>query len=258
MVLLVRPEEDAHADLPVTRCLRRGNGSRCPTHRRRRHGRGRLRRPGQLPARSTQPTLVTNWSQFTQIFGDFVEGSYLAHAVYGYFQNGGGACYVVRIGGNGAASPAARAELTAASGGAGGAAASLGAFRVQALAEGAEGNDISVEVADSGAEGAAEDAFKVVVKKGGKVEETFDNVTTKKGRQNVVTVVNAPVQADPPRGARRGRRARSPAAPSLSPAAGLPPRPTWRPTTTSAIPPTAPGSAASRRSTRSPWSASPT
>ena len=37
------------------------------------------------------PTLVTNWSQFTQTFGDFIEGSYLAHAVYGYFLNGGGA-----------------------------------------------------------------------------------------------------------------------------------------------------------------------
>ena len=135
------------------------------------------------------PTLVTNWSQFTQTFGEFVDGSYLAHAVYGYFLNGGGACYIVRVGGNGAASPAARAELTSAAGA--DAAPSVGAFRVQALAEGTEGNDVSVEIADSGAEGATEDSFKVTVKKGGKVEETFDNVTTKKGRQNVVTVVNA-------------------------------------------------------------------
>jgi phage tail sheath protein FI len=137
------------------------------------------------------PTLITNWSQFTSTFGDFVEGSYLHHAVYGYFQNGGGICYVVRIGGNGAASPAARAELTTSTGAAGGAAANLGAFRVQALSEGAEGNDISVEIADSSTEGAAEDAFKLIVKKGSNVEETFDNVTTKRGRQNVVTVVNA-------------------------------------------------------------------
>ena len=134
------------------------------------------------------PTLVTNWSQFTQTFGEFVDGSYLAQSVYGYFLNGGGACYVVRIGGNGAASPAARAELTSLAGEGVGA---VGAFRVQALAEGTEGNDVSVEIADSGAEGATEDSFKVVVKKGGKVEETFDNLTTKKGRQNVVTVVNA-------------------------------------------------------------------
>jgi len=47
-----------------------------------------------------EPIQVTNWSQFTQTFGDFVEGSYLAHAVYGYFLNGGGTCYVVRIGGD--------------------------------------------------------------------------------------------------------------------------------------------------------------
>jgi phage tail sheath protein FI len=137
------------------------------------------------------PTLVTNWSQFTGTFGDFVEGSYLHHAVYGFFQNGGGTAYVVRIGGNGAASPAARAELTTSTGSTGGAGASLGAFRVQALSEGAEGNDITVEIADTSAEGASEDAFKLIVKKGNNVEETFDNVTTKRGRQNVVTVVNA-------------------------------------------------------------------
>ncbi len=88
------------------------------------------------------PTLVTNWSQFTGIFGDFIAGSYLHHAVYGYFQNGGGICYVVRIGGNGAASPAARAELMAGSNDAAGASATVGAFRVQALAEGPEGNDL--------------------------------------------------------------------------------------------------------------------
>ena len=43
-------------------------------------------------------TLVTNWSQFVETFGDFMEGSYLAHAVYGYYNNGGGRCYIVRIG----------------------------------------------------------------------------------------------------------------------------------------------------------------
>jgi phage tail sheath protein FI len=57
-----------------------------------------------------QPTQVTNWSQFVQTFGDFMEGSYLAHAVYGYFLNGGGTCFVVRVGSNGLG-PAAHAEL---------------------------------------------------------------------------------------------------------------------------------------------------
>ncbi len=44
-----------------------------------------------------EPTLVTNWSQFRDTFGGFMEGSYLAHAVYGYFYNGGGTAYVVRV-----------------------------------------------------------------------------------------------------------------------------------------------------------------
>ena len=67
------------------------------------------------------PTLVTNWTQYVQTFGDFMDGSYLAHAVYGYFNNGGGSAYIVRVGanGNGDGSDAsqlvpARAELPSA------------------------------------------------------------------------------------------------------------------------------------------------
>ena len=128
-----------------------------------------------------QPSLITNWSQFVQLFGDFVEGSYLAHSVYSYFLNGGGSCYVVRIGGNGS-TPVARAELP------------LGRdkglpYRVTALAEGAAGNDITVEVQPAGEPG--DDNFKLVVSQAGKVQEVFDNVTTKRGKQNVATVVKS-------------------------------------------------------------------
>src|SRR3954470_20402500 len=44
------------------------------------------------------PTLVSSWRQFVSTFGEFVDDAYLAHSVYGYFLNGGGNCYVVRIG----------------------------------------------------------------------------------------------------------------------------------------------------------------
>jgi Bacteriophage tail sheath protein len=44
-----------------------------------------------------KPQLVTNWSQYVQRFGGFVEGAYLPHAVYGYFHNGGSRCYVVSV-----------------------------------------------------------------------------------------------------------------------------------------------------------------
>ena len=43
------------------------------------------------------PQLVTNWSQFVERFGGFLEGAYLPHSVYGYFQNGGSRCYVVSV-----------------------------------------------------------------------------------------------------------------------------------------------------------------
>src|SRR5207247_11183117 len=46
------------------------------------------------------PTLVTNWSQFSQTFGGYLDGSYLTHSVYAYFLNGGSSAYTVRIHGN--------------------------------------------------------------------------------------------------------------------------------------------------------------
>jgi phage tail sheath protein FI len=128
------------------------------------------------------PTLVTNWSQFTQTYGDFTDGTFLAHAVYGYFLNGGGSCYVVRIGGQGA-TPMARAELPS------GKEKTLAAYKITALEEGAAGNEISVEVADASEPGEDASNFKLIVTRNGKEEEVFDNVTTKKGRQNVVTAV---------------------------------------------------------------------
>lgn len=41
--------------------------------------------------------LVTNWSQFRQKFGGFVDGAYLPLSVYGFFNNGGSRCYVVSV-----------------------------------------------------------------------------------------------------------------------------------------------------------------
>jgi uncharacterized protein len=43
------------------------------------------------------PQLVTNWTQYVERFGGFVEGANLPHAVYGYFLNGGSRCYVVSV-----------------------------------------------------------------------------------------------------------------------------------------------------------------
>ena len=45
-----------------------------------------------------EPIFCTNWSQFTKNFGDFQNSEYMAHAVYGFFNNGGGRCYVLNVG----------------------------------------------------------------------------------------------------------------------------------------------------------------
>ena len=128
-----------------------------------------------------QPTRLSNWGQFTSNFGDFIEGSYLAHAVYSFFQNGGGSCYVVRIGASEGSSTAAVAQLLA---------GGKPAYRVEALEAGPGSNDITVEVADAAGE-AAEDAFKLVVRRGPNVLEEHDGLTTKSGKQNVAAKVNA-------------------------------------------------------------------
>lgn len=44
-----------------------------------------------------QPLLVTNWTQYVERFGSFIEGAYLPHSVYGYFMNGGSRCYVLSV-----------------------------------------------------------------------------------------------------------------------------------------------------------------
>jgi Bacteriophage tail sheath protein len=51
----------------------------------------------QAAALTPQP--VNSWTEFTQKFGDVQDGNrYLAHAVFGFFNNGGTRCWVIRIG----------------------------------------------------------------------------------------------------------------------------------------------------------------
>jgi phage tail sheath protein FI len=50
----------------------------------------------QAPALTPRP--INSWTEFTQAFGDFqAANQYLAHAVYGFFNNGGTRCWVIRI-----------------------------------------------------------------------------------------------------------------------------------------------------------------
>lgn len=57
-------------------------------------------RPLFKPIEAGVVRLCTNFTQFKTLFGDFStdqQHNYLVHAVYGFFNNGGSSCYVVRI-----------------------------------------------------------------------------------------------------------------------------------------------------------------
>ena len=61
-----------------------------------------------------EPQRIASWADFTALFSDssepdagpFMEGAYLAHSVYGYFENGGQICWVVRVGAEAEPAPA--------------------------------------------------------------------------------------------------------------------------------------------------------
>jgi uncharacterized protein len=135
------------------------------------------------------PTLVSNWTQFTSEFGNFVDGSYLAHSVYAYFMNGGGNCYIVRIGedstsSNGSGRRSGQAPST-------GPQAMLGGYRVVALDAASAEAHISVEVVPAEGDAATEDMFKLLIRVGGEVVEEYDRATVGRGKQNIATMVNA-------------------------------------------------------------------
>jgi phage tail sheath protein FI len=140
-----------------------------------------------------KPTQITNWSQFTEKFGGFIEGSFLAHAVYGFFNNGGGVCYVNRLPGevtnahaNGTAEssrplPSPTTILI-------GRGTNQPTLEVTAVDP--KVDDLTVEIRGAD-EGAPEDQFTIVIRGGGK-EETHANVTfgRARGGRNIVETVN--------------------------------------------------------------------
>ncbi|MER5361113.1 phage tail sheath family protein [Streptomyces sp. NPDC002785] len=125
-----------------------------------------------------RPTLVTSWDQYVQTFGTYAPDTYLTLAVHGYFANGGGAVYVVRVGGP--AQDSADGSATAAA-----PSAALGGFLVSAR-PGTSG-DLSVEVADAEGENPPEERFRLLVRQAGKVVETFDVSTRKSVKGYLVT-----------------------------------------------------------------------
>jgi hypothetical protein len=132
-----------------------------------------------------KPTSVTNWSQFVEKFGGFVEDAYLPYSVYGYFQNGGSRCYIISVRALGAsADPAlaapAKALLPSR------AEKPVDTLQIESRSGGPAGNDVRVTIQDE----ENEEFFTLIVESPSGPPEKFAGLTFGKGDTNVETVVN--------------------------------------------------------------------
>jgi phage tail sheath protein FI len=140
------------------------------------------------------PMRISNWTQFSNIYSDpdhpengpFMEDAYMAHAVYGYFQNGGTLAWIIRVGSEKAA-PAPRASVPSAAN------PELEALRAVAIGRPTETVQVEIveetQIAEEGQE-PPEPTYTVIVTAGAQREE-YPNGTLKKGRQNLATKVTA-------------------------------------------------------------------
>lgn len=101
------------------------------------------------------PTLVSSWSEYTALFGDFTSGAFLPYAVFNFFSNGGSKAYIARVADE--AGVAATRTLTD------NGSTPQPTLSVSAASPGTWGNSVFVDVVSSTTSG----RFDVIVKVGG-------------------------------------------------------------------------------------------
>ena len=163
-----------------------------------------------------KPTLITNWSQYVGLFGQsngngrrdpHLAGAYLSHAVYGYFLNGGGRCWITRVGPK---VPTARGAGPQPEGRCGRARRSGRHQRLLTPGEGPWPWKHRRGSVCSGRRGRPEGSFVLRLRKGS-IDEKYKGVTfgrSKGGVKNVAEAVQVGAGRDGA-GAAEGRRSRS-------------------------------------------------
>jgi phage tail sheath protein FI len=153
---------------------------------------------------ANQPTLITNWSQYVDTFGSVEENgrrnphlpdAFLSHAVYGYFLNGGGRCYVDRVVADGDGAAAGKSGAQAKVGAAkpklqlpGRSAKAIASLEITPKEPGL--GEIQVTVSAPTGDEQPEGTFTLGAKRAD-IEETYENVTlARRGGRNVVETVN--------------------------------------------------------------------
>lgn len=132
-----------------------------------------------------KPRLVANWTQFVDLFGGFTNDALLPLSVYGWFNNGGGVCYVTRIANSTPAAESGTAALPAAD-------RALGSpIEISTVEPNA---NISVDITPEPSSSDDDDAaptFTLTVAEGGDDVESFGGLTLTPSDRNVETIVNA-------------------------------------------------------------------
>lgn len=116
-----------------------------------------------------KPRLVTSWTQYEGLYGGFAPGAMLPHSVYGFFNNGGGMAYIVRVAHQAPSEEPGQLALPAVD-------RALGQPLEVTSVGPADGLSVAVEPGSPVEDGEAP-KFNLVVGEGGKEVERFDDVS---------------------------------------------------------------------------------
>ncbi|MGH2541502.1 MAG: phage tail sheath family protein [Ardenticatenaceae bacterium] len=121
---------------------------------------------------------VFNFTEYQNLYGDFLAGSYLSHAVFQFFNNGGTQCYVIRVTGDNTAA----ADITLNDRGV----APQASLAIAAVSPGVWGNELAVVITNGTNDPGNE--FNLYVFNQGETAplETYENLSMVPGTQGFV------------------------------------------------------------------------
>jgi hypothetical protein len=116
---------------------------------------------------------IFNFTQFTNLYGGFLNNSYLAHSVFQFFNNGGSQCYIVRVAGENVETANIVVEDRHAT--------PEPSLTISALSAGLWGNDIEVRITNGTNDPGNEFNLHVHFAGGADPVESFENLTMVSG-----------------------------------------------------------------------------
>lgn len=131
----------------------------------------------------TEATRIFNFTEFQNLYGGFMSSSYLAHAVYQFFNNGGSICYIVRVAGDNTATASVELSDRATS--------PASTLTVSAASEGAWGNGVEIEITNGTVDSTNEFNIYVYEENGESPVESFENLSMIDTAANFVETVTS-------------------------------------------------------------------